>query len=155
MKVGNPSKEFINLICREYGDSFNDEIEDAAPGGVDWFPGRKAQHKSLAAFQRELKEKGICLSTGKIRKILITGNLWSTERSREVGTMYEELTMPEPEGKELTPDEARKEIAEKLELSQGMVTNLLPYYRVVYGLENKSSNAVRCDQSRAKRNGRG
>ena len=147
-----PSNDFIDLICREYGDSFNDEVEDAAPGGADWFPGKKANHKSLNAFQKELRAKGIHLSTGKIRKILITGNLWSTERSREVGALYETLTMPAEDGGEgLTPDAARKRIAEELSLSQGMVTMLLPYQRVVYGMENKSSNAVRCDRSRKKR----
>ena len=146
-----PSQDFIDLICREYGDSYHDEIEDAAPGGLDWFPGRKARHKSLAVFQRELKEKGINLSTGKIRKILITGHLWSTERSREVGAMYEELTTPKPDGEGLSPNEARKRIAKELELSPGMVVNLLPYNRVVYGLEEKSRNAVRCDRSREKR----
>lgn len=145
-----PSKSFIDLICREYGDSYNDEIEDAAPGGLDWFPGQKARHKSLAFFQWELKNKGIKISTGKIRKILITGNLWSTERSREVGIMYEALTTPKPEGEGLSPDKARKRIAEELGISPGMVVNLLPYNRVVYGLEDKSSNAVRCDRSRAK-----
>jgi len=146
-----PSKDFIDLICREYGDSYNDEVEDSSPGGLDWKPGKKANHKSLVAFQRELKGKGIEISTGKIRKILITGNLWSTERSREVGALYETLTEPKPDGEGLSADEARKRIAKELELSQGMVTMLLPYDRVVYGVPGKSSNAVRCDRSRSKR----
>lgn len=152
----NPSKEFIDMICREYGDVYNDEIEDSAPGGLDWHPGQKADHKSLCAFQRELKETGIMLSTGKIRKILITGGLWSTERSREVGLMYENFTAPVSSGGEgLSSDAARRRIAGELELSFGMVTMLLPYDRVVYDVPGKTGNAVRCDRSRAKRKSSG
>ena len=146
-----PSGEFIELICREYGDEYNDEIEDSAPGGLDWAPGKKARHTSLAAFQKALAGKGIRLSTGKIRKILITGGLWSTERSREVGAMYEGLTAPKPDGKGLTAAEARRRIAAELGLSPGMITMMLPYDRVVYDVPGKSSNAVRCDRSREKR----
>ena len=149
-----PSREFIDLICREYGDEYNDEIEDSAPGGLDWAPGKKARHTSLAAFQRQLEGKGIHLSTGKIRKILITGGLWSTERSREADVMYEELTAPEPEGKGLTKGAARRKIAEELGISPGMVTMLLPYDRVVYDVPGKSGNAVRCDRSREKKKNR-
>lgn len=148
----NPSQDFIDLICRLYGDCYNDEEEDSAPGGLDWFPGKKAQHKSLAAFQRELEEQGIRLSTGKIRKILITGSLWSTESSREVGMMYEEFTTPVAEGGPgLSPGAARKRIAEETGYSSGMVTMLLPYDRVVYGVPGKTSNAARCDRARRKR----
>ena len=54
----DPSKEYINLICRLYGDSYDDRDEDsAAPGGLDWRPGKTAQHKSLSAFRKELEEE--------------------------------------------------------------------------------------------------
>lgn len=150
--MSNPSKSFIDMICREYGDVYNDEEEDSAPGGLDWHPGQKAAHKSLTAFQKELMEKGIKLSTGKIRKILITGGLWSTERSREVGRMYEELMQPVMSGgKGLSAKAARKIIEGKLELSSAMIAMLLPYDRVVYDVPGKSGNAIRCDRSRAKK----
>lgn len=141
-----PSKDYIDLICQEYGDVYDDREEDSAPGGQDWIPGRKAKHKSLACFQRELKEKGIELSTGKIRKILITGHLWTTESSRKVEAMYEELTMERKK-----PDEVRRIIAKALGISEGMVTMLLPYSREVYDVPGKSSNAIRCGRSRKKR----
>lgn len=146
------SKGFIDLICRLYGDRFDDREEDSAPGGLDWKPGQRSLHKSLTSFQKELEEQGIKISTGKIRKILITGGLWSTERSREVALLYEQYTDDELDGGAgLRPEAAKKRIAEKTELSTGMVAMLLPYDRVVYGLDDKSSNAKRCDRSRAKR----
>lgn len=41
-------------------------------------------------FKRELEDEGIFLSTGKIRKILITGGLYSSERSREIAVEYKD-----------------------------------------------------------------
>ena len=147
-----PSWEYIEWICSLYGDRFDDSEEDSAPGGLDWEPGRKARHKSLASFQRELAGKGIALSTGKIRKILITGGCWSTEGSREVGALFEELTAPEEQGGPgLPPEAARRRIAEETGFSAGMVTMLLPYSRVVYRVPGKTQNAVRCDRARKKR----
>ena len=149
---GTPSGEFIEMICRMYGDEYNDEAEDSAPGGLDWVPGMKARHKSLEAFRRELEENGIHMSTGKIRKILITGGLWSTESSREIGAMYETLTAAVEDGGEgLSQAAARKRMEEETGLSQGMITMLLPYDRVVYGVPGKSRNAVRCDRCREKK----
>lgn len=141
-----PSGDFIDRVCRLYGDRFDDTEEDAAPGGLDWVPGQKAHHKSLCAFQRELEGLGIRLSTGKIRKILITGDCWSTESSREVGALYEGYL-----DSGLSAAEARRKIIEETGLSAGMITMLLPYGRVVYNVPGKSSNAVRCDRSRKKR----
>ena len=56
----NPSKEFIDMICREYGDVYNDEIEDSAPGGLDWHPGQKADHTfaSFIVFDRIIPDCG-------------------------------------------------------------------------------------------------
>ena len=140
-----PSKEYIDMICRLYGEKYDDREEDSAPGGLDWEPGKKAIHKSLAAFRKELAQKGIELSTSKIRKILITGGCWSTERSREVGYLHEDLI-----DKNFTEEEARKQIAKELEITPSMVSMLLPYDRVVYDVPGKSSNAVRCDRWRVR-----
>lgn len=94
MRKNEPSKEYIDYISGLYGDVYDDRIEDCRPPaagddfrdpGEDWKPGQVADHKSLTAFQKELKAMGISLSTSKIRKILITGNCWTTERSRVNG----------------------------------------------------------------------
>ena len=143
----DPSKEYIDFICGLYGDMYDDREEDSKPGGENWEPGREAFHKSLGAFQRELEEvHDIKLSTSKILKILITGNCWSTERTREVAELYENYTESG-----LTREAAIKEIAEELEISVQMVCMSLPYGRVVYELDDKSSNARRCDRAREKR----
>ena len=147
-----PSKDFINRICHLYGDTYDDREEDSAPGGLDWKPGQRSLHKSLVSFQRELAEQGIKLTTGKIKKILITGGCWTTERTREVGLLYETLTMPEKDGGQgLSHQAAVDAIGSELELSVGMICMSLPYNRVVYTLDDKSSNAKRCDRSRQKR----
>ena len=99
----NPSNEFIRQICDIYNDYYDDRIEESNPptagnnpktAGEDWRPGVTAAHKSLVAFQKELEEEGICLSTSKIKKILVTGGCWTTARSRQVQELYVLLLRP-------------------------------------------------------------
>lgn len=155
MKKGvTPSKEFIEYICNLYGDVYDDRIEDCRPpaagdeyreAGMDWRPGQAADHKSLGAFRKELQSMGIELSTSKIRKILITGGCWTTERSREIQELFDLYTLPKSDGgKGLDADVAVKKIAEELEVSIVTVSVNLPYQNVVYKLEKRSRNAVRC-----------
>ena len=155
--MNGPSEDFINLVCRIYGDTYDDREEDSRPGGESWEPGKKARHKSLAAFQKELMEvHGIRLSKSKILKILITGGCWTTERTREARALFEELTAAVAEGGSgQSKEQAIRTIAEELEISVAMVCMSLPYGRVVYDVPGKSSNAVRCDRSREKRKAAG
>jgi len=153
-----PSSEYIDTICRLYGSVYDDRIEDCKPptagtsyrdAGRDWVPGEVAGHKSLIAFQRELEDQGIKLSTSKIRKILITGGRWTTERSRGIGELFEEYTRAVDDGgKGLAHDVAVARIAEELGVSIVTVSVNLPYWNVVYKLENKSGNARRCERWR-------
>ena len=154
MSKQEPSKEYIKYICNFYGDLYDDRIEDCKPPaagdvfrdpGEDWRTGQAADHKSLAAFQRELKAIGINLSSSKIRKILITGGCWSTERSREIADLFGLYTSTKDDGGYgLSEDLAVKKIAAELEVSLVTVNVNLPYRNVVYNLENRSKNAVRC-----------
>lgn len=150
MHSQQPSKEYVDYICKLYGDVYDDRIENCKPPAAgdesrepdeDWMPGQVAAHKSLIVFQDELKSLGIKLSSSKIRKILITGGCWTTERSREITKLYEQYTAPKYG---MTPDEASKRIAKELGVSLVTVNINLPYRNVVYNLENKSKNAVRC-----------
>ena len=154
MNKPDPTAKYIEYICGLYGDVYDDRVEDCKPPtagidyrepGADWIPGQTAKHKSLVAFQKELEDMGIKLSSSKIRKILITGGCWSTERSREIGTLFDEYTKPKSVGgKGLNNDEAVARITRELGVSVVMVSVNLPYQNVVYKLENKSSNAKRC-----------
>lgn len=135
---GNPSQEFVDLICSFYGDVYDDREEDSKPGGDDWVPGEKADHLSLAAFKKELEKKNIKLSTAKIRKILITGGCWTTKRSREVAELFEEF-------------KSIKAVAAELDISTALVTMCLPYEKTVYDLEKKSGNAKRVQRWREKK----
>ena len=135
----DPSQEFISLICKLYNDKYDDREEDSRPGGEDWKPGKKAMHRSLAALQRQLADDyDIKLSTAKLRKILITGGLWGTERSREVTELYEKYG-------------SITRVAAELEVSTALVTMYLPYGRTVYDLEDKSGNARRIQRWRMKK----
>ena len=147
-----PSYDFIMGVCHLYGDIYDDRIENCKPPsagddprepGEDWMPGQVANHKSLIVFQDELAARGIKLSSSKIRKILITGGCWTTERSREIAKFYNRYTSPKYG---LTADEASKRIAKELGVSLVTVNVNLPYRNVVYNLENKSKNAVRCSR---------
>lgn len=157
------SKAFIQEICLLYNDCYDDRIEDSRPpvagkkngqaykrlAGEDWGPGMPARHKSLVAFQRELVEKHeIHLSTSKIRKILISGGLWTTERSREIQSMFDELTR---EGSDVNPEQVVSVISRKLGVSKPTVVVNLPYINGVNRLEPKSKNAHRCSRYRAKK----
>ena len=133
----NPSADFIEQICALYNDIYDDREEDSSIGGEDWAPGKTALHTSLAAFQKELEEYGIKLSTAKIRKILITGGCWTTERSREVERLYEEYG-------------SVARVAKELGLSETLVKTYLPYKKVVYDLDDKTGNARRVERWREK-----
>lgn len=160
------SAEFIQDICRFYGDVYDDRIEDSRPpaagwkngfleprdAGIDWFPGMPSEHKSLKSFQTELKEKyDILLSTCKIRKILISGGVWTTERSREVQALFSLLTAGTETEPALDPDHAIQVISRRLGISRSLVTVYLPYSKGVNGLEQRSKNAIRCDNYRRRK----
>lgn len=133
MKREEITANFIKQICNLYGDYYDDTEEDSSIGGEDWKPGQKAGHKSLRLFQEELEEKGIKLSTGKIRKILITGGVYSTELSRSIAREYERYD-------ELPNKERVSKAAEVLDISESTVRTYLPYERMVYK-EERSDNA--------------
>ena len=68
------------------------------------------------------------MSSSKIRKILITGGCWSTERSREIARLYDEYTRPVFEGgKGLKRNAAVKRISDELAVSVVTVSVNLPY----------------------------
>ena len=145
--MNTPSKEYINLICELYGDAYDDREEDSRINGENWEPGRRAEHKSIRLFQAELRGKGIYLSRSKIQKILITGRVWTTERNREVVSLFEKYTTE----KKMTPTEAVHAIAKHLDISPVAVSINLPYQKVVYELDEKSKNAKRIEKYREKR----
>lgn len=164
----NPSNEYIKHICDLYNDYYDDRIEESNPptagnnpktAGEDWRPGVLAAHKSLVAFQKELEEEGIRLSTSKIKKILVTGGCWTTARSRQVQELYDRYTKegvrdeddPDTAGKILTAAEAVERISKELRISKVSVSVNIPYQDVVYKLEQRSKNAIRCARYRKKK----
>lgn len=160
MKLSEPSQKYIEYICSLYGDIYDDCKEDSKPPaggkykvqGKDWAPWKIANHKSLATFQKELKEIGIELSSSKIRKILITGGCWSTERSREIGLLFDKYTLPISNGgMGLSSDIAVAKISDELNISNVTVSVNLPYQNVVYNLKKRSANAERCDRYRKRK----
>ena len=159
--MADPSQDYINYICSLYGSSYDDRIENTAPPtaggedrtpGEDWVPGMTANHKSLQSFKRELEQLGIKLSTSKIKKILITGGLWTTSTSRHIQTLFNSYTSSvEGGGDGLTEAAAVKRIAEELEISFVSVSVNLPYMDVVYNLPEPSANAKRCRRLKERR----
>lgn len=162
----NPTTEYISFICKLYNDRYDDREENTAPPArgrsaksidgwkkadgsdgwtrkadpsEDWMPGSPAKHKSLEKFRLELEELGIRLSTAKIRKILITGGLWTTTVSREIQGLYEKYK----------GDVER--VAQELGVSTATVYMNLPYDTVVYNLENPSPNARRIRKHRERK----
>ena len=139
MNMRNPTKEYVDFICRLYGDAYDDRKEDSRPGGINWQPGVRAAHRSIASFQRDLLEvHGISLSRSKVQKILITGGCWSTERSREVQRLFDDYTSPVSEGGQgLSSVNAIRAIAALLGISTVSVSINLPYQKTIYDLDEK------------------
>ena len=157
------SRAYIDKICDLYGDIYDDRLENTHPPtagkkrcipGEDWCPGIVAGNKSLAVFRRELKEQGIELSTSKIKKILITGGRWTTQRSRGIQESFYLYTRPVSDnGRGMTEAEAIRLISRVMRISIVSVSVNLPYRNVVYNLENRSSNALRCAKYKARKRG--
>ena len=157
------TQKLIQQICEIYDDSYDDRIEDSRPpvagrvdgrpdkraAGANWEPGMPAAHKSLSSFKKELEDKhGIRLSTSKIRKLLISGGVWTTQRSREVQALYDELLREHHENR---PDQAVRKISKRLGISVAAVSMNLPYINGANKLKNRSKNAVRCLRYRDKK----
>ena len=152
-KQKNPSQYYVKMICHLYGDVYDDREEDSKIKGLDWEPGQKAAHKSITAFQKELDTTyGIHLSRAKIQKILITGGCWTTERCREIQWLYEEYTASKKDGGHgLCSRDAVQAIAKHLKLCDVSVIINLPYRKVVYDLEEKTTNAKRIERYRMRK----
>ena len=74
--------------------------------------------------------KSMELSPMKTRKILITGGVYSTDLSTEIGELYKD-------GKTVS------EIAALLNTTPANVNSYLPYERIVYNMDEKSAEADR------------
>ncbi len=74
--------------------------------------------------------KSLELSPMKTRKILITGGMYSTDLSTEIGELYKD-------GKTVS------EIAALLNTTPANVNSYLPYERIVYNMDEKSAEADR------------
>ena len=120
--------------------------------GNDWVPRQIASQKSLISFQKQLADMEIKLSTSKIRKILITGGCWSTERSRQIRRLLEVYTKALSEGGEgLNVETVVRRISKELGISMATVTINITYQDVVYKLDNRSGNARRCERYRERK----
>ena len=80
---------------------------------------------SVRAIAKEME-----LSPMKVRKILITGGMYSTDLSTEIGELYKD-------GKTVS------EIAELLNTTTANINSYLPYERIIYNMEEKSVEADR------------
>ena len=144
--VGDASYDFIEKICKLYGDQYDDRI-----GEVNWKPGMKSEHKSLRDFKKELEEQGIRLSEVKIQKILITGGRWSTGRSRKVEEVYSHYRKRQLQGGEgFDRTMAVQRTALDLGISTNTVLCNLPYDKAVYN-NAKGKNAEYCEKWREKK----
>ncbi len=77
------------------------------------------------------------ISTTKVRKILITENVWSSKRSRQIRDLSDQ-------GK------SSSEIAESLQISMVMVQNYLPYKKGLYDEPEKTDTAIRSEKYRTR-----
>ena len=84
--------------------------------------------------------KTFSLSPMKVRKLLITGGVYSTEYSEQINALYKD-------GKTVA------EIAEALHTTTANVNAYLPYERIVYKMDEKSLEADRQQRDRDRKKG--
>lgn len=119
--------QLFNAISYSYNHPAADEAVD------------KATHEAVGGHKKiELVAEEFSMSRLKIRKILITTGDYSTPQTTQIKKMRDE-------GK------STAQIAEKLGLAVCTVTSLLPYEKVVYGLEELSVAADRVKLFRSRR----
>ncbi len=87
-----------------------------------------------------IKETAAVFGVGwqKARKILITDNVYESEKSKKIKEMYDDGMT---EG----------EIAEKMKMKEKTVSGYLPYRKGEYNLENPSQNAIELRKWRKKK----
>ena len=130
------SQRFVKQICKLYGGVYDDR--DLSLQGKDEESKKKAEDLALDRFRKKLLEQDIKLSKGKIRKILITGECWSNERSRAIKALYDQYG-------DVTI------VAALLGLKEAIISVYLPYEKCVYGLKQKSAEAKKTERYRAKK----
>ena len=105
---------------------------------------------SVILCNKEINERNSSI------KILVSGGCWTTERSREIERLFGVLTKTAEDGGQGLPERAAvKRIAAELGVSAVTVSVNLPYQSVVYKLEKKSKNAVRCGRYRKRKKAEG
>lgn len=96
------------------------------------------------AYKPGVSLRAVAKSTGlspmKVRKILITGNAYSTDLSTEIGELWKDGKKP-------------GEIAEILNMTVANVNSYLPYERIIYGMDERSVEADRQQRYRDRKKG--
>ena len=123
--------ELVEKVCEYFGrvyDDFEEERHLALRGRRAGDPKREELMKGDPTINEVAEE--FSMSTAKIRKILITGGCYDTEFYRNVKEMREEgMTVG-----------AIAELTGKKPIT---IRSYLPYERVIYMLEERSTNADR------------
>lgn len=145
------NKDTNNLIvtaCSYFGSPFDDRTDDYS---IFYAPhGQEPEHVTLHQVADVMK-----ISTVKVRKLLISGNYYSTERSREIQERYSELVeIYTSQG--LNQPQAEKKavltICDEMKLGKASVYSYLPFKNTAYGIEEKSSTAIRQERYRKRKN---
>jgi hypothetical protein len=113
-------QEMIAAVAAYYGEPYDDRYDDIR------------NRKSLRATAEHFN-----ITVLKVRKMLITAEMYSIAQSRQVQKLYSEgKTVPE--------------IMEILKLSRASVQSYLPYSKTVYNLDERSVGADRIARWREK-----
>lgn len=141
------NKDTNNLIttaCTYFGTPFDDRSDAYS---IFYAPhGQEPEHVTLHQVADAMN-----ISTVKVRKLLISGGSYSTEKSREIQERYKDLvkiyTM-----KGINRRQAEKKavltISVEMKLGRASVYSYLPFKNTAYGIEDRSPAAIRQERYR-------
>lgn len=123
-KGKRPSEQFMDEVAAAYGTKYDDRDSEAGEG-------RPYLHELAKEFKT---------STVRIRKILITKGLYSTEVTREVERL-------------LSNGYKVSEISEMMNLKQAAVCAAMPYGKGIYNIDPKTAVGERAYRTRCRKAG--
>ncbi|MDD6716404.1 MAG: hypothetical protein PUF49_08525 [Firmicutes bacterium] len=133
------TEDLIAEACSLFGEPYDDR---ASSTSLFLSPhGQKPEHTSLRSVAEEME-----ISVVKVRKLLISGGVYSTATSRRVQELYDKARAAYLKKGEC-PAQAEKfaviKVCQQTHLGRASVYSYLPFKNEAYGLEKKSVAAIR------------
>ena len=141
------TEDLIKTACSLFGEPYDDSEASATLFSSPH--GQNPEHTSSRSVAEEME-----ISVVKVRKLLISGGVYSTATSRRAQELYNEAKDIYLK-RGMKPPQAEKyaviKVCEQTHLGRASVYSYLPFKNDAYGLDEKSPAAIRQRRYREKR----